>query len=215
MWIMLTKKPPVQYGPPKLSFHWSVPWVDEKIAEEQFMRWLKIESPGVLWGGDGRRRGIKRLKEQMAKFRRRDEEEYLKKWEEFKNLKIVPDPVFGKQEHNSAGARAILFQGEQIRVFPDEFNDKPAMEFYIEEDALILHPANTSASDEEPFTDEEKVLYEHALVDGCSKFQAIQVAFGKEYNDIQFPPIGWYEIRPELGSYYCREEELKWEKKQA
>lgn len=226
MWIMLTKKLPTQFAPPKLSFHWAEPWVSAELFKAQFHRWLKMQKEvrleNIDWSeyedivdedtyNEIQARKSAKQDKKITELQQRHRYRYNKLKKEFLKLNYVPDGLGWGVEHNQGRALGIVFQGERIRVFPDEYNAEASMEMYLEAKALVLHPADTSAAESsDGLTDAQKVLVEHALVDGCNNFQALQMAFGRDVEEAEIPPIGWYEMRVEYASLYCTEEEMSW-----
>lgn len=190
---MIIKEVQVTIPPPKLSFHWAQPWVNKEYAHKQFAKWVINNYPDYMM----RARSTK-LETLLSYFKGANPEKYDECYEEYSKEIIIYDSAGMGTEHNEAGAVFIIYEGEKIRLFPDEIQKDHSMPLYIEEDLLILHPSDAAQTEEEPLNDLQKVLYEHALVDGCNKFQATLTAFGKSYADVQFPPIGWYEMRPEV-----------------
>lgn len=114
MWIMLTKKPPTQPSPPRLSIHWSVPWPHEKYAQKQQETCQRCGCR--VQEGVSSSKSKKRGKHKLTLgcicpggptiVTEEDREIYTE---------------LGA-EHNWSGARAIEYKGERIRVFPDEFS---------------------------------------------------------------------------------------------
>lgn len=122
------------------------------------------------------------------------------------------EPHFGK-------ARKIMYKDEAIRVFPHEFSAITAenMKLYVEGDgAEPSHEIIPGTVAEAEYVKDIKsgikhVLYEQALLDGCTDRQAFLTAMSLDVTDaeLEFPPIGWYRIKPEYGEYYCYPEELE------
>lgn len=191
-WIMIVKRPTCECSPPKLSIHWSVPWPNESFARMQV---LNLESTCDAFPGlnDG------------VEF---DQDEPM-----------LYDPIFGKAQPNWMGARRIRFMGRDVRIFPHEFSKLPLdrMRMYVlgYEDCEGSHTfvAGDSAGETLLATikdTEQKFVYDAALLDGCTPEQATIVALGGDITDeeLTFPPIGWYQVKPEFGLVYCSEEEL-------
>jgi hypothetical protein len=114
------------------------------------------------------------------------------------------------------GAMGINFMGEHIRIFSEEFtevSDKNMEEYTDLRDGshvLIEYKADTREQVPSQWMNkEQKLLYEAALLDGCTTSQALRVMVG-EYLDIStIPVMGWYRVRPEYGKVFCSDEELE------
>ncbi len=137
-----------------------------------------------------------------------------------KMLEEDRDLLFGN-EPDYENARRILYNGENIRVWPHEFSrmTPEKMKMYIMEEcshelvtceyldhveyegektkALILDKVTTP-------------IFEAALLDGCTESQAKLITVGMDITveDPEFPPIGWYRIKEEFGLIFCDKEEL-------
>lgn len=119
------------------------------------------------------------------------------------------------REHDYEGARKILYKDESVRVFPEEFTeiDSKKLMFYIDEGLYELTP-NTVAEDElmeEKLTKGKRMIFDAALVDGCTPAQAMLVALGKDptIESPEVPAIGWYKCREEYARYFCYEKEME------
>lgn len=118
----------------------------------------------------------------------------------------------GGQDPDFVKARMIFFQNEKIRVFPHEFSlVKPEnMRSYTiglpgeDEPSHTLRPGGLAEKDliVEIEQGEKRLVYDAALVDGATPSQAFRVAMGQEVESLDFPPIGWYECRPDYVSVY-------------
>ena len=121
--------------------------------------------------------------------------------------------IFGK-EPRWADARKILFKGESIRVFPNEFTivKRENMVEYLNQGVyeLVSDTVAEQSVTHEALHGSKKVIYEEALVDGCNENEARLMAMGVDVSKkYEIPPIGWYRIRPEYGLVFCSEEELE------
>jgi hypothetical protein len=196
MWILLRQKLPTAVSPPKMAILWSVPWPHHEYAVRQ----------ATLEHDDIRKRAI--LKRRKGK-KSDDEEVEL----------LPPDQLMVVNqmgcEPNWNGARKIQFDGESLRVFPHEFTPVPSerLRFYIDEGVYELIPegAASEAVIEDLMEGDKRVLWEHALVDGCTDAQAKMVALGIDITlpDVEVPPVGWYRCRPEYAAHFCYEDEME------
>jgi hypothetical protein len=180
MWIMMRQKLPCEASPPKLSIFWSTPWPNEEYARSQ----AEENDDGEL--------------------------EFVPPEKTF----ALSNSPFGGLEHNWNGARRIRFDDKDLRVFPNEFTVIPSerLLFYIENGVYEM-VAEGVASDilaQDMVEGEKKVLWEHALVDGCTDAQARLVAMGVDITlpDPIVPPTGWYRCHPAYASHFCHEEEM-------
>lgn len=113
------------------------------------------------------------------------------------------------------GARKIRYKGEDIRVFPREFNPVSA-EFMQEMINGGAHELVTIGAAEEVLVKRtlgkgQRKIFDAALMDGCNKAQAMATALGQDVTlpDWNFPPIGWYQCVPQYAEYFCYESEMK------
>lgn len=185
MWIMLTDKLPTVVSPPKLGIFWSVPWPNIRITK----RIMTIDS-GVLGG-----------------------EPFVEMGE------VTPGELYpGENQFNLeqwSGARKIRYKGEDIRVFPREFN--PVSVEFMQEmiDGGAHELVTTNAAEQElikrTLGKGQRQIFDAALMDGCNKAQATATALGQDVTlpDWNFPPIGWYRCIPQYAGYFCYESEMK------
>jgi len=199
MWIMLRRKPPTRPSPPKLSFHWSEPWLDGRhsdadLAVKKLLNHVESTDPDGRLGGAEYRELMRKHKVQVNTGYSPANNAFLDFWGQ-----LCPD---------WSEARAIIFMGEQIRVFPHEYELNHSMKEYIEAGALIFHeyPEVTHALD--VLSPAKKMIFEQALLDGCNEMQAQLVSMGKDPFLAEFPPTGWYEMHPEYASAFCRPYEM-------
>ncbi len=104
---------------------------------------------------------------------------------------------------DTKNAVKIIYEGEAIRLYPHEFNeDKGLLKELLVEQAVIFHPFAVAPGKSLPnLTEEQREIYDAALVDGCDHFQALLVVFGKDPEDT-LPPTGWYELKPEYREWF-------------
>lgn len=194
MWVILTKKLPTKPSPPKLSLFWSVPWPDEKFGKRQILE----------------------QKKNVSLYYDEDTIAEADDYDEIKNADVYYTTL-GK-EGNFNRARRILYAGESIRVFPHEFSElsNAKMKYFISE-GLYDFVAEGAASESllgsitGELDKEGKTIYEAALLDGCNPEQAMATAMGIDLtvDDPEFPPLGWYKVKPEYGCVFAYEEELQ------
>lgn len=201
MWIFLIKKLPTAPSPPKMSIFWSVPFPDDTYAKEQLhtCQNCNIEIyKGTVCDCTGDPRPTR------------------------------PDDMYGESERgnvfpgfeaNWVGARKIHYAGHDVRIFPHEFSrvtpenmrayvvgtdhEDPSHELVTEEVAADTLRRQVLDGDSRP-------LYDFALCEGATPAQAMAVALGSDitFPDVDFPPIGWYRIKPEIGLLFCEDYEL-------
>lgn len=123
-------------------------------------------------------------------------------------------PALGGFEPNWARARKIHWAGEDLRVFPHEFNLLTAdrMRFYLGENAYEFVAGDTATEQlrSEALDGETRPIFDAARLDGCDEMQALLVALGMDVSipDAEFPPLGWYRCRPEIATVYCDDWEM-------
>jgi hypothetical protein len=189
MWVMLIKKLQTIVSPPKLSLHWAEPWpMDDKYT--------------------------RRLAERV-----KSANKYCDRDEGFIPYDEVADAFSGQplvyEERRLRGAMCIVFMGERIRIFPEEFsvvsaqnmaeyiNPAEGSHYLIEEDIEASRVQVPSTWESK----EKKLLFEAALLDGCSIVQAFNVMEGKDvdFDADLFPPVmGWYRAKEEYSKMFCR-----------
>jgi hypothetical protein len=180
MWVILLTKLPCEVSPPKLSIFWSTPWPHPAYAAGQATK--NDDGEMELVPPDQRT--------------------------------VIPDDSPFGVEPNWNGARQILFDGKTVRIFPHEFNpvSPENMKTYIDEGVYSLVPEGVAS--EQVITDlmegDRKVLWEHALVDGCTDAQARMVAMGVDVTlpDAEIPPVGWWRCKKEYAEMFCHEWEM-------
>lgn len=216
MWIMLRSKLPTEISPPKMSLFWSVPWPgpwDDSMLD-RIERKIKPSEDK-----DERVEGRIKRKRKVA----------VPLSEEELEQECFLDVGFGLVP-NWVRARKIHYKDTDIRIFPHEFSkiDNEKMQFYLNEGAYDLIPTTVAENvliygpdgkkiEEKPAfiseypQSEQRLIYEAALIDGCTHAQALIVAFGSDPTDETsiIPPIGWYKLKSEHASVFCYEWEVK------
>lgn len=235
MWIMFRTKPPCENAPPKLSIFWSVPWpkewalkeiplkvsftkVNKAVADAAWDEWITTPE-GSEWAKAFGKPPFAELKKKLPHFLLekylvelvyKDDVKWGKGGAAFKGW----GHPFGGLDHDWAKARAIIHDGEKVRVFPDEFApvSPETMHRYISEGTHELVPGDAAEQKivGEIETGLQRVLYEEALVAGCDHAQALLTAMGQDPTEgMEFPPIGWYKCHPAYKSYFCYWHELE------
>jgi hypothetical protein len=183
---MLIKKIACVVSPPKMSIHWAEPW------------------PMVR-------------QHRQAKEKLKAAQKYLYSNQEFCSEEDICG--FGGQPiihdvRRTSGAMGIMFMGEHIRIFPEEFTaiSDDCLEECIDikegSHILIEYQAETGTNTPSQWMNkDQKLLYEAALLDGCTPLQAMSVMAGGEVSTV--PVMGWYLIKPEYGRFFCKDEELE------
>ena len=111
-------------------------------------------------------------------------------------------------------ARKIVYKDQQIRVVPHEFSELTTkkMKLYLDGSHELI-PGNVAEQDimDSLLRGSKKRVYEAALVEGCTKYEARLMALGVDISEghYEIPAIGWYRIRPEYGLVFCSEKELE------
>lgn len=182
-WIILTAKLPTNPSPPKLSIHWATPWpLDREKIETQI------------------RQQIHHGNEDM------DDEYFFTDWGKEPNVKL---PV------------RIHYKGNDIRVWKHEFNylTPDRMRDYVaggEEGGNGTHLLMEGTKSDQALLraamdTDLRGIYDAALIDGCNPEMAKLLAMGMEFNDdtLEFPPVCWYKLHPELIHYYMDDSEAE------
>lgn len=223
MWIMITKQVPTNPFPLFMGFYWAVPWTDKKIAEAQAERQAYGDglhsSAAALRARAVETVGCPLCLAEPGELCKTSSGQPLSKPHALRRGRYVPDGSelidpseesvpcpWGGREPNWNGAMRVTVSGEQVRVFPHEYTKLPAerMKSYILGDdesppTHDLQPSSVAESDmlEDVLDGVRGVLYEEALVDGCTEAQAMHVALGNDLDipDAELPPVGWYRPR--------------------
>ena len=192
---MLIKKLPVDPSPPKLSFHWAVPWVNKERMEEQLIR-IASELNKRYRICQSKKMTVAEATKVMKKYYHEEESE--------------PDYYTNSlgNEHNEAKALAIFYKDEKIKVWASECNPNAHMSLYFEEGLLELVPFESTKHEVKIFSGVKKEIYDAALLDGCNKYQAELVATGKDPYNAELVPVGWYRMTRECAEIYCDEHEM-------
>lgn len=188
MWIMLISKLPTRPSPPKLAIFWSIPWpTDDNFMSQYRALYDDLITPD----------------------------------EEVLEMDYLYDE-FGKQP-NGQKARQILYKGQTIRVWANEFSvlGKENMRLYVlgDDNADPSHEFVPEGVASEKnlrniLEEDDRFIYDAALLDGCSHQQALQVALGNEVvesetgSDFGFAPIGWYRCVPGYAEIFCHPWEM-------
>lgn len=189
MWIMIIKCLPVKNPPPRYSIFWSTAWPSEDAMINKSLKLIQAS----------------------AKYSARDAIEGDWPYDEVDNIKetdtyiFTPqDMMFGKKTPNWFGARAIIYQGEKIRIFPHEFTPQSNQNMHLfinQEQAYDFYP-NTVAEERQVqlvLTGELRPIYEQALLDGANHNQALLTLLEQDITmpDADFPPMGYYVLKEE------------------
>lgn len=222
MWVMLINKLPTRPSPPKLSIFWSEPWIDKEYVFDQFKRLHGTRKAGDMpadfyLNQDGKPLDSETIRTKIILHMLLNEGDLLSDG--------THDFRHGGREHNWAKARSIIYKGEQIRIFADEYSIMKAanMRMYLGYDGgeqshdLVPDTVSSSKIMDEVITGSLKDIYDAALVEGCTPAQAQATALGIEFDHddpasadlAAFPAIGWYRCRHEYALIYCDESELK------
>jgi hypothetical protein len=232
MWIMLIKKIRCEYSPPKLSIHFSYPWELPEYTE--LLRLYKLatfDGMSILKDDeiDQYDDDLLLMKESELEEKILDEAEKLNKSPKFEDKRIrtdkirralmkpdlrhgIPDALGAGWERNPYYARGIIYKGEKIKIFGDEYAEITAEQFneYFPAAYDFIPTENTSdffngLADHHEMSD----IYDAALLDGCTPYQAYLVKSGKEIETGVPDPLGWYKIKLEYGEAFCTDEEME------
>lgn len=186
-WIIITAKLPTNPSPPKLSIHWAVPWpLDQSKIDDQVKRSVYLDNENM---GD----------------------------EYFWNDSPGGQP-WGKEPNVRLPVK-IHYKDNDIRVWKHEFNylTPDRMRDYVTGgdtggDATHILMEGTKSDQallRAAMDTDLRGIYDAALIDGCNPEMAKLLAMGMEFNDevLEFPPICWYKLHPQLTGYYMDESE--------
>ena len=185
-WIVLTVKLPTEPSPPKLSIFYAIPWeIDVDRLKKQWRRYKGIKPDRIVTVNE------------MVK--------------DLESVDAISDGIGFGCEPVEAGAMAIYYKGEKIKVWRYEYSEMKMENwplYYPEMYDLIPDGKTAELMISLRLTKSQRPIYDAALVDGCNDYQALLVATGNNVDDAP-APIGWFKIKPEYGKYYCSEYELK------
>lgn len=120
--------------------------------------------------------------------------------------------MFGR-EPVAKDARKIIYNDRELRVWPHEFTEitPENMRLYVEESHELVSGTVAEETLIKDMKGIKKEIYDAALLDGCTHYQAQLMALGVDVSDenFEFPPIGWYRIKREYGEYFCTDQELE------
>jgi hypothetical protein len=212
MWLMVTAKLPIKNPPPIGSLFWSQPWPDEGKMAQQTQEY----AVGLLY--DRRRRQSTQITLRLGKFATPEEEA---EWCEMQATEPYffdgPDDRPLGKSHNWALARRIHYQGEDVRVFPNEYSlvSNHNLHAYILGEignGVFVEPSHHLVPDDVAgevliagvLDGESRPIYEAALLDGCTHEQAMATAMAQDVTlpDAEFPPFGWYRLGEAYASYF-------------
>ena len=136
--------------------------------------------------------------------------------------------AWGGISPNCLTARKIVFDEHEFRIFDHEFVSVTveSMRLYVygvpneEEPSHSLRPARGLAEQKiimDILEGERRQYYDAAVMDGATDAQAFMTAMELDVlSAVEFPPMGWYECKPEFIEVFIRSEpELEPRKKQA
>ena len=216
-WIFLVSKLPTEVSPPAMSLHYAIPWpmenaVKEDSAEKQAKKLRNLLSRCAYIDPEELK---KTSDNDLWDFIEDDDEvrQFIEDNDEFLVHRAIGYEYSRQRLENRRlrGALQIKFAGENIRIFPEEFSEislekmKEYMDFYI------FHPTDLwNGLGMKPTDPDEKFIFEAALLDGCTEYQANNIVNGGDIDSVDdFPaPLGWYECPKEFGLVFKTEEEL-------
>ncbi len=215
MWILVLAKLPTDPSPPKLSMHWSRADGRTEYARRQRQEIEATQSGKSRWREVGLPDPTSRIGRERERAALIEVDEDTTEQEPY----FYDSLGFGKVP-NWIGARSISYKGQSLRLFPHEYKllEPERMRGYIfglggeaipshelvpntEADAAIL-----GAIKEE----DQRIVYDAALCDGCVHEQALLTALGVDLfaSGAEIAPIGWYRCKREYAEAFCYEEEM-------
>jgi len=222
MWVMLRTKLPTEVSPPKMSLFWSVPW---PAPWDSLLNRIERTGKGI---SNPENTTDKRVTTRLTKREIRNFYPPLSE-EELEQDYFLDSAGFGLTP-NWIRARKIHYKEMDVRIFPHEFSEisNEKMQYYLNENAYDLMPNSVAENmliygsdgkvvenkpsfiSDYPQSD-QRLIYEAALIDGCTHAQALIVAFGGDPSDEVsiIPAVGWYKLKAEYASVFCHEWEMK------
>ncbi len=216
-WIFLTQKLPTEVAPPAMSIHYAIPWpMEDKRMDEVVGKQLKRLRSLLEECKYVNKETLKKTPNYklMRFLSNQYVYDFIEKWDS--SLLTIDTDYLGfnkvSEYERIKCAMMIQFAGKQIRVFPEEFSDvsldkmKEYMEFYE------FHPTDLwNGLGMKPTDPDERFIFEAALLDGCTEYQANNIVNGGDIDSVDdFPsPLGWYECPMEYGLVFFSEEDMK------
>lgn len=195
-WVVIIRDIPVKPQPPKLSIHYAIPWVNEDWVNDTFKRLTHSDNSYLDLAFIEPSYNHKLYDKNTPQIKKK---EILKKSPELLHdmWGMTPNPVYDV---------GISYQGEQIRIHGYEYNDatiKYFKETFPDAYEFIPLPEVEKAWASVKLSKEKKTIYEEALLDGCTEYEAMQVVYGKAVQ--AFPvPVGWYKLKEQYANYFSR-----------
>lgn len=215
-WIFLVDKLPTEVAPPAMSIHYAILWpmentVMDNSVEKHRKKMRKLLSRCALIDEEL----LKEAKdEDLWDFLENDDVYDFVADNDYDMLEEFPEGEYGFAKacdyRRVKNAVQIKFAGENIRVFPEEFTDikLESMKEYTE--IFTFHPTDLwNGLGTKPTDPDEKFIFEAALLDGCTEYQANNIINGGNIESVDDfpPPLGWYECPLEYGLMFGKSEE--------
>jgi hypothetical protein len=226
MWVMVVKKLQTVVSPPKMSLHWATPYYEHSgyVQLKQYIRKTLKMAMGshyehMYFVHDPEKKlaalmdkPIENWTDKEGPFDNSDwgvflrytgesgDELYYGDWQELRNMVSI----------NVLGEKIVLYNREYSVVsserMADYIDEACGSHILVQEDVI----GDTVVPTEIKFSDkEQRQYYEAALLDGASIIQAYNVSLGRDPDISDIPVMGWYNVRPEYASMFCREGEEK------
>lgn len=214
-WIFLVDKLPTEVAPPAMSIHYAVPWpMEDKRMDEVVGKQLKkLRSLLEECKYVDKDKLKKTPNYKVMRFLSDDKVyDFIEKWDSSLLDLDVDCLGFSKttEYDRIKSAMMIQFAGEQIRVFPEEFTDVTVKGMKQYTELFKFHPTDLwNGLGTKPTDPDEKFIFEAALLDGCTEYQANNIVNGGDIESVDdFPaPLGWYECPLEYGLMFGKSEE--------
>lgn len=214
-WIFLVGKLPAVVSPPAMSIHYAIPWPmeDGRMKEIVGKQLKKLRSLLEKCEYVGKNELEKTPDYRLSKFLLDNNVyDFIEKWDSSLLDLDVDSLGFNKMSEYKRikSAMMIQFAGEQIRVFPEEFTDVTVEGMKRYNEIFTFHPTDLwNGLGIKPTDPDEKFIFEAALLDGCTPYQANNIVSGGSIESVDDfpPPLGWYECPMELGFYFGKTEE--------
>lgn len=202
-WITIIKELPTTPSPPKLSVLWSYPHINIKAIKQSIKTIITMDNPRYIT------KNIEKTFNNFLKTKKMTVEQFIKQNESSDTL----FSLFHKNgsDDNWINSRRINYHGQDIVVLASEYiyTNINLLHKMIDNNVYTLQAGNVAEQQYINYilNKEGRKIYDAALVDGCTHFEAIMVAMEIDIlknKNTSIPPIGWYTCNPKYTNIFCR-----------
>jgi len=203
VWILVNQQIPVQeeYRPQFMGIYWAVWWIEGEHVKKEFIKYLRLDEEFDA-------RTVSKIKSiPSAEFQNPYQipnslgDEFKESFQRFKSMDLSAHPL-GLSPNPSKAVR-VMVNGEAVKLWPHEYSmlEADKMLEFINEGLYELQSGDVAEETVQEYVIKgiAKEIYEAAILDGCSDFEAKLVAIGVDVSSAyQIPPVGWYKyVGPE------------------